>query len=81
MSTIYKRVGLNLHYFKDKKIIDFIDDKKEKTNLSYSDILRLIILETIEKEGYKPQEVKPLENSNSSNDSNINKKPKFKFEG
>ena len=81
MSTIYKRVGINLHYFKDKKIIDFIDDKKEKTNLSYSDILRLIILETMEKEGCKPQEVKPLGNSNSSNNSNENKKPKFKFEG
>lgn len=78
MSTIYKRVGLNLHYFKDKKIIDFIEDKKEKTNLSYSDILRLILLETIEKEGYKPHEAKPFENGNNSN---TNKKPKFKFEG
>ena len=74
MSTIYKRVGLNLHYFKDKKIIEFIEDKKEKTNLSYSDILRLLIIDTMEKEGCKPQEVKTSE-------SNTSKKPKFKFEG
>lgn len=75
MSTIYKRVGANLHYFKDKKIIDFIEDKKEETNLSYSDILRLIILEKMkEEEMSKPS--KEVERPKAEN-----KKPKFKFEG
>lgn len=75
MSTMYKKVSLNLHYFKDRTIIDYIEDEKERTNLSYSDILRLLILNNINAEENKAPKVQ------QPNQENSNKKPKFKFEG
>ena len=72
MSTMYKRVGLNLHYFKDRKIIDYIDDEKERTNLSYSDILRLLIINAIDEKHKDETKVPEVD---------THKKPKFKFEG
>ena len=72
MSTMYKRFGLNLHYFKDRKIIDYIDAEKERTNLSYSDILRLLIINVID-EKHKNETENP--------EVDTIKKPKFKFKG
>lgn len=71
MATIYKRYSLNLHYFKDDRIIKWIEAQQEETNLSYSDIIRLSLLEKIN--GTQKTAPKPIEKSNE------NKKPKFKI--
>lgn len=77
MGSMYKRVGLNLHYFKDRKIIDYIEAEKERTNLSYSDILRLLIVDVIDTEGQPTPPPKEIQVKSQD----TNKKPKFKFEG
>lgn len=70
---IYRRFSLNLHRIKDKKIIDWIDQRKNEIgNISYSDIIRMSILDTIDAKNKvvaQPQGVKPKKQT----------KPKFKF--
>lgn len=69
----YRRFSLNLHQTKDKKIINWIENSKNDTNISYSDVIRFAIVNFMNIENKKViVQEKDVEKPKA-------KKPKFKF--